>query len=324
MLSIDIHVLEERKNLFNLLRSLEEKCLLENEDRERAFSVFMKVWNALTDPLFEYGYWHDFNDFSNVVIRVAQKLNKVPEEAQSLNEIGWVNMEWGNFEIAENNFLQALQRYESLKDTQKQCRTLRYLGVLYSQKEKMEMALNYYGNALRIAIEERTKISREDRDRWNLWTCSEAELHNLLGIYYLNENEFASSCRELTLSIELLGSIDDPYYDYYLTDPLINSGQWYFVQQDYENAKKYYQESIDLSTKINRTDTIARGLLALAKVAEGEGDKLQAIELATKAERTAGIEIPLTREEAACFKEKILAQQIERSAIAQRTGVGNG
>ncbi|MBP0015671.1 MAG: tetratricopeptide repeat protein [Roseofilum sp. SBFL] len=311
MSSIDIHILEERKNLFNLLRSLEEKCLLENEDRERAFSVFMKVWDALTDPLFEYGYWHDFNDFSNVVIRVAQKLNKVPEEAQALNEIGWVNMEWGNFEVAENNFLQALQRYESLKDTQKQCRTLRYLGVLYSQKQQIEMALNYYGNALSIAIEERTKIYREDRDLWNLWTCSEAELHNLLGIYYLNENELASSCRELSLSIDLLGSIDDPSYEYYLTDPLINSGQWYFVQQDHENAKKYYQESIDLSRKINRTDTIARGLLALAKVAEAEGDKIEAIELATQAERAAGIEIPLTREEAACFKEKILAQKIE-------------
>ncbi|HBQ97895.1 MAG TPA: hypothetical protein DD761_05105 [Cyanobacteria bacterium UBA11691] len=311
MSSIDIHILEERKNLFNLLRSLEEKCLLENEDRERAFSVFMKVWDALTDPLFEYGYWHDFNDFSNVVIRVAQKLNKVPEEAQALNEIGWVNMEWGNFEVAENNFLQALQRYESLKDTQKQCRTLRYLGVLYSQKQQIEMALNYYGNALSIAIEERTKIYREDRDLWNLWTCSEAELHNLLGIYYLNENELASSCRELSLSIDLLGSIDDPSYEYYLTDPLINSGQWYFVQQDHENAKKYYQESIYLSRKINRTDTIARGLLALAKVAEAEGDKIEAIELATQAERAAGIEIPLTREEAACFKEKILAQKIE-------------
>ncbi|MBP0008883.1 MULTISPECIES: tetratricopeptide repeat protein [unclassified Roseofilum] len=284
---------------------------MENEDRERAFSVFMKVWDALTDPLFEYGYWHDFNDFSNVVIRVAQKLNKVPEEAQALNEIGWVNMEWGNFEVAENNFLQALQRYESLKDTQKQCRTLRYLGVLYSQKQQIEMALNYYGNALSIAIEERTKIYREDRDLWNLWTCSEAELHNLLGIYYLNENELASSCRELSLSIDLLGSIDDPSYEYYLTDPLINSGQWYFVQQDHENAKKYYQESIYLSRKINRTDTIARGLLALAKVAEAEGDKIEAIELATQAERAAGIEIPLTREEAACFKEKILAQKIE-------------
>lgn len=306
MYSVDIHILEERKNLFNLLRSLETKCLSGNIDRERAFSVLMKVWDTLTDPLFNYGYWHDFNDFSSVVIRVAQELNQVSAEAQALNETGWVNMEWGHYDIAEVNFLQALQKYEFLKDAFKKCRTLRYLGVLYHRKKEMSKALSYYGNALSMSIQKRQMTSEVDSTNWNAWVASEAELRNMFGIYYLDQKDFNSSYEELSFSLNLYRSISDPYYEYYLAAPLLNLGKWHFVQKDYNNSKKYYTECLDLSRKINRIDTVAGALLRLATVAEAEGDDAKALELATEAEKTAATEITITREAAARFKEKIL------------------
>lgn len=303
MPKIDVNILEERKNIFNLLCNLEKKCLLQNNERERAFQLLMKVWDAINTPLFDFGYWHDFSDFGHIAMRAAQELNQVAAEAQAMNEIGWVNMEWGNFDLAEAKFIKALQKYELLNDAHKQCRTLRYLGVLYYRKNERETSLNYYRHALDIATKERTKTSGQDR---NAWTLSEAELRNMFGIYYLDQNDLDTSYQELSYCLELYRSLEDTYYQYYQTAPLLNLGKWYFVQQDYQNAKNCYQESLNISREIDRTDIIAGALLRLAEVAAAEGNDIEAIELATEAERTAGTEITVTREAAARFKERIL------------------
>ncbi|MEG4087955.1 tetratricopeptide repeat protein [Microcoleus sp. Pol12B4] len=303
MPNIDVNILEERKNISKFLRNLEKKCLLQSDEREQAFQLLIKVWDSINTPLFDFGYWHDFSELGYVVMRAAQELNKVGAEAQAINEIGWVNMEWGNFDLAETNFIKALQKYELLNDAHKQCRTLRYLGVLYYRKNEREISLNYYRQALDIAAKERTQSSGQDR---NAWTFSEAELRNMFGIYYLDQNDLATSYQELSYCLELYRSIEDTYYQYYQTAPLLNLGKWYFVQQDYQKAKNCYQESLNISRKIDRTDMIAGALLRLAEVAEAEGNDLRAIELATEAEQAAGTEITVTREAAAHFKERIL------------------
>ena len=306
MPTVDIHIVEERKNLSHLLRSLAEQCLVGDRDRDRAFAMFVKVWDFCSDSFFFSCYWHEFSDLGHLAARVTRELNEVWYEGQALNELGWVNMEWGNFDIAEVNFIRALQHYKSLNDIYRQCKTLRYLGVLAYERKDLETAFSYYRNALEVTTNEQKKISRDDGEIWDMWKCSEAELHNLLGIYYLDKRELSTSYQELQSSIALFRSIDDPFYEYYQADPLLNVGKWYFVQQDYPHAKQYYQESLDLSRKLHRTDTISRVLLLFAEVAEAEGDDRKAIKLATEAEKTAGTEIALTREAAAQFKERLL------------------
>ena len=306
MPTIDIHIVEERKNLSNLVRSLAEQCFLNDRDKERAFAMFLKVWEFCSGSFFFSCYWHEFSDLGHLAAKVARELNDISREAQALNELGWINMEWGHFDRAESYFMRAMQKYESLNDIRSQCRTLRYLGVLAYERKDLETAFSYYRNALEVTTNEQKKISREDGEIWNMWKFSEAELHNLLGIYYLDKLELSTSYQELQLAIALFRSIDDPSFEYYQADPLLNLGKWYSVQQDYLHAKQYYQESLDLSWKLHRTDTISRVLLLFAQIAEAEGDDPKAIALATEAEQTAGIEITVTREAAAQFKERLL------------------
>jgi tetratricopeptide (TPR) repeat protein len=97
-------------------------------------------------------------------------------------------------------------------------------------------------------------------------------------------------------------------YRYYLTDPLLNLGRWHFLQGDYEQARQYYQDCLQLSKDINRPDTEATALLRLAEVAEAEGKEEKALKLARKAESVAGTEIRSVRDRAALLKERLLGK----------------
>lgn len=55
---------------------------------------------------------------------------------------------------------------------------------------------------------------------------------------------------------------------------------------------------------------MATVLLSLAELAEVEGNKEEAIKLATESELVAGTEITSVRERAAIFKEKLLSKTI--------------
>jgi tetratricopeptide (TPR) repeat protein len=137
----------------------------------------------------------------------------------------------------------------------------------------------------------------------------------LLGCVYLDLQEFYESYHELHLSLENYHALLENYpnlktrYRYYQADPLLNLGRWHFLQGDYEQARQYYQECIQLSTEINRTDTMADVLLRLAEIAETEGNEEEAVNLASEAERVAGTEITSIRDRAARFKEKVLAKK---------------
>ncbi|KAB8316948.1 hypothetical protein SD81_027920 [Tolypothrix campylonemoides VB511288] len=55
MAFVDLSILEERANLYSLLRDLESDCLSSNGKSERAFQVLMKVWDKVGAPLFDLG-----------------------------------------------------------------------------------------------------------------------------------------------------------------------------------------------------------------------------------------------------------------------------
>jgi tetratricopeptide (TPR) repeat protein len=287
------------------LRDLEKKCLAANSDSDRAFQILMKVWDKVAAPLFDLGYWQDFVRCCKIVFHVAHAIDHIGAQAQTLNEMGWLLMESGDFDTARQYFKDALQKYTFLQEARGECRSLRYLGVLSHRQKQIDLAVDYYYQALERVKVERMKAPHEER---NTWAMSEAELHNMLGIYYIQLEDFPASYRELTLSLKQYRSIEDPYYRYYHTAPLINLGKWYFLQQDYENARRYYNECLELSKEIRRTDTSAGVLLRLAEVAAAEGKLDEALQLATESERTAGTEIALIREQAASFKEEILQQ----------------
>lgn len=246
----------------------------------------------------------------NIVLKSAKAVNNVEVQAQLLSELGWACMEWEEFGTAQKFFDESLQKYQLLQDALKQCRLLRYLGVLSHRQEQLNSALEYFHKAWSIVKENSIKVSVDDK-----WAFYEAELPNVIGCVYLDLQDFSASYREFHLSLENYHSLLENYpnlrtrYRYYQADPLLNLGRWHFLLGEYEQAKRYYQDCFHLSTEINRTDTMADVLLRLAEIVEVEGNKEEALKLANEAERVAGMEITSIRDRAARFKERLLSNK---------------
>ena len=300
MAKVDLTILEERTNLFSFLRDLYQICSEQREESDRSFQLLYRVWEKTSGKLWFLGYWNDYFRCGNIVLKSAKAVNNMAIEAQLLSEMGWVCMEWEDFATAEKFFNESLQQYERLENPRGMCRLMRYLGVLSHRQQQLNSALEHYRRALKVVSANSTSSSANDN-----WAFHEAELPNVLGELYLELQDFSASYPELKLSLERYTSLINRYR-YYQADPLLNLGRWHFLQGEYDRAKQYYKDCLQLSQEISRPDTIARVLLRLAELAEVEGKSEEALQLASEAERVAGTEIPSVREEAARFREKLL------------------
>ncbi len=301
----DLTLEEERTNLYSFLRKFETDYLSQTKEVERSFKLLYDVWEKTSAVLWDLVYWNDYFRCGNIVLRCSRTANDSKVQAQLLAEMGWVCLEWENFDAARNYFGESLQLYEGLKHNKGRCRLLRYFGVLSHRQEQFNSAIAYYREALEIVLLQRKQAPTDER-----WAFQEAEIHNIFGETYLELKDFSTSCRELALSLSQYRTLSEqhPKYRYFLTDPLLNMGQWHFQQGDLEQAKPYYQDCLQLSRELSRRDTTARALLHLAELAEVWGNVEDAIAFASEAERVAGTEATSVRDRAARFKAKLLSQ----------------
>ncbi len=134
------------------------------------------------------GYWNDYFNGGNIVLKSAKAVGNIDIQAQLLSELGWVCMEWEHFAKAEQYFLESLQTYEPMANHKKQCRLLRYLGVLSHRQRKPHLALKYFRLALDIVTANCLgELANET------WGFNEAELPNVLGEVGLDLQDFSAS-----------------------------------------------------------------------------------------------------------------------------------
>jgi tetratricopeptide (TPR) repeat protein len=258
-----------------------------------------KIWNKVGEPLFDQGYWNDFEQCAVVILKAADIVHEVAAQAQVLNELGWVYMESEHFSIANEFFNKSLEKYQALHNEREECKVWRYLGVLSHRQREFQQAINFYSKAQGIAI-------KKDRLNDENWAFQEAELHNIFGETYLELQDFSQSYSELEQSIEKYEVLiaKHPKYRYYITDPFLNLGRWHFLQRAYEQARNYYQQCLEISKSISRPDTQARALLFLAEVAKAQDYHDQAFALAQEAKEMAGEELKAIREQITKFLQQ--------------------
>jgi tetratricopeptide (TPR) repeat protein len=310
-MNIDLTLQEERANLFSDLSWFAQMCLSQNGESEDSFKLLFKVWEKVSEKLWFECYWNDYLRCGNIVLKAARHINDVKVQAQLLGELGYACMEGEDFFQAQQCFQESLQKYQLLKEFSKECKLLRYLGNLANRQKQYEIALEHYHTAWEILKTKRSQIPIDDQ-----LALHESELPNVIGCVYLELRDFSASYQQFNLSLKNYQILLEDYpnmrirYRYYQADPLMNLGKWYFLQGDYEQARRYYQDCLLLSKEISRNDTMASTLLSLAELAEVEGNKEEALQLASESERVAGTEITSVRERAAIFKEKLLSKTI--------------
>ena len=300
--NVNLHILEERENVWSLLRDFSKFCLPDISGNNRAFDLLYQTWEKASDDFWRWCYWQDYFRCGQIVLSAAKTINNTVVEAQLLSELGWLYLEWQNFTKAEEHFHRALQNYQLLKEPIQQSKLFRYLGVLFHRQDDFSSALNYYQKSLQIVVDENSKNQAQ---KSYILLQSEAELRNVLGSCYLSLKNFDASYQELSLSLAKYRSLGDRD-SYYQTAPLLNLGDWHFARQSYYCAQQYYQECLELSREISRPDMEAGALLKLAELAKAQANNQQALQFAIEAEKVAGTEIISVREKAACFKEQII------------------
>lgn len=308
MLNIDVHILEDRDNLFRDLQKFDKYLYSHPSESERVLYSLIKIWDETAIHLWEQGYWKDYLRCGNLVLNCAKSLNNSAAQAKILNELGWVEMEQEYFTKAQEYFKDSLRKFESIDNADGQCQSLLYLGVLFHRQKRFGSAIKSYHKALNLVANRKPDIPLEEKLNWERHA---AELHNSLGNLYLKLGDFPASFRELGLSLKKYRALGEEYpqYRYYQPGPLLNLGRWNFLQENYDEAKRYYRECYQLSEQLHRTDMVAGALLRLAELAEAEGNREEAIRLAKQSEQVSGTEISLVRDRASHFKYRIQGQE---------------
>jgi tetratricopeptide (TPR) repeat protein len=302
-MSLELTIPENRKNIIRKIQQLQLFCI--DQYSKQALELLFQAWEKFSDPLWFFCYWNDYLKCGQLILKAAQIHQNTEIEAQLLSELGWLYMEWEEFTKSQDYLTQSLYLYQLSKDLKKECRLWRYLGVLSYRQKYYNQALNFYQQAINI-VEEHYNSERFDQQ----WAFQLAELPNLMGITYLKLGQIQKSDEQLHLSLKQYQLLGDKWC-YYKADPLLNLGELYFDKKDYTQAKVYYQDCLKLSQKISRNDTMADVLIKMAELAEVENDYEKAIQLASEAERIAGIEIRPTRDRAAIYKEKLIAHRLK-------------
>ncbi|MGB3532203.1 MAG: tetratricopeptide repeat protein [Microcoleaceae cyanobacterium] len=305
-MSLDLTIPENRKNIIRKIQQLELFCIDQNS--KQAFELLFQAWKKFSEPFWFLCYWNDYLKCGQLTLNAAQVHQNTEVEAQLLSELGWLYMEWEEFAKSQDYLTQSLHLYQLSKDFKKECRLWRYLGVLSDRQKDFNQALNYYQQAINI-VEQQYNSEQFDQQ----WGFQLAEIPNLMGITYLKLGQIHKSDEQLHLSLKQYQLLGEKWC-YYQADPLLNLGELYFKKKDYTQAKAYYQDCLNLSQKISRNDIMADVLIKMAELAEAEIDYEKAIQLASEAERIAGIEIRVTRDRAAIYKEKLLS---DRSKVAR-------
>lgn len=303
----DFDIPDDRENFFVLIIQEHEKlCLLHDEQSVPAFEKLLKVWDECSSAQLWYqGHWSDYFRCGSIVLKCARKLGNIAVQAKLLNELGWNYMEKEKFEQARQYLDESLEKFQSINDFVSQCQSLRYLSTLFLRQQRFGSALKCYRQALSIVAIESTKLPENQR-----LAHQEAELHNLRGNLYLNLWNFRTSEQELRMSLSQYRELDAKYFQ---AAPWLNLGRLYFRQGNYEKARKYYNECLQLCDEINRIDMKGGVLFRLAELARTQGNEEEAAQFAKECEDVSKKEVSSLRNRAAYFRKQV--KEKERRSI---------
>lgn len=321
-MNIDLKSEEDRNNLEPDFVGFQKKCLSNSPNSDYYFDKLLKIWDLTSEILWAHGYWQDYLKYGNIALDCATKLKKRDIEARILNEFGWVQMEQEKFDDAQRYFSDSLQVFQSIGDRVGQGHSLRYMGVLQFRRHHFGLALKSYREALKIA-QDGLKLDPLNQRLLH----QESELHNLLGNFYFKLWNIKTSRRELVAGLRgyrilyklyvaptpSSNSTQNSYtYLYFQSAPLLTLGRVAMLSGRYRKAQHYFKRCASLCERIDRPDTKAGVLLRMAELANLQGKKTEAEELAKEAKEIAKENMRPLQQRTQNFQEQMRGVRTQR------------
>ena len=221
--------------------------------------------------------------YSNRMLVLARKLNLQPEEAYALIEIGYAQLNMGNYPRSLQNMLAAISIAEdknseksvlpakyppidefgdrSLTASQQRLntlsRTFQYAGILYVNTGNYEKAKYYYYASIPLAVQTKN---------YRLLSIT----YSTLGRTYLALKQPDSALICLQLAYDNATKVD---YNRYLGSTLLNMGRAYLAKGRKETAREYFRRALMESIEHSYFRGVVASNLALADIYKQTGEE---------------------------------------------------
>ncbi|MER0440031.1 tetratricopeptide repeat protein [Emticicia sp. W12TSBA100-4] len=211
--------------------------------------------------------------FAQQYLSIAQK-NKITKEiARGTNLIGMTYHVSGDINKALEFYIEALKKYESIKDSLYMGISMNNIGACYQFRKKPKETIEYYENALSIF----KKINNQQ------WIANVS--HNLAS-QYADQKNFAKSLSTSQLALKSFQELKDKNSEGLAFTQI---GRIYLDTEKYKQAIPYFLKSNQLIKE--EDDPIAIGInyenlgsayTQIGKYSEGESNLLRAIDIFKK------------------------------------------
>lgn len=226
-------------SLQNLLKTAggAEKVKLMNE-------LFRATINS--DPLTALGYTRD-------AMSLAKEIGDQKGLAACYNNLGVAYRNQGALDLALANYLKSMEIYTALQNAEGIATTKNNIGTIYSMKRNYSQALTYYEESNRgfVALGNTDQIIGSMNNLGNLH--SDLQLYDKALTYYTEAYKMAERS-----GIEF-------------SDPLVNIGNLFYRQGNYQRADEYFQRALTIVRKRGDRSTELSILASLGEMFEKAG-----------------------------------------------------
>jgi len=174
---------------------------------------------------------------------------KSPETCRILRKKGNAEMRQGEYEMAEKDFLAAIDIAKEMGEDKELAKIHTGLGNVYFYKGAYDKAITHLNKSL--------KMSRDNGD-----LGGEASTLNSLGIVYLNKGDLETSLDHYNKSLEISEKMGDKRD---INSTLNNIGTIYLKRGEMEKAKEHYKRSLEIWEEIGDKQGIAISLINLGE-----------------------------------------------------------
>ncbi|TNF41744.1 MAG: tetratricopeptide repeat protein [Bacteroidetes bacterium] len=163
----------------------------------------------------------------------SEKIDNRLLQAESLFNIAEVHLELGNFDEANQLYLESGEIYKELDDDLSVFYCFNSLGILYKVQGDYYKALEYYEKAFSIVD------SLNDES-------GKAFIYNNIGNIYKNRGEFSKALENFDLAYHIFTGLNESLL---VSDCLNNMGDISKETGNYQRAISYYQNSLEIADK---------------------------------------------------------------------------
>lgn len=211
--------------------------------------------------------------FAQQYLSIAQKNKIMKEIARGTNLIGMTYHVSGDINKALDYYIEALKKYESIKDSLYMGISMNNIGACYQFRKKPKETIEYYENALSI-------FKKINNQQWL------ANVSYNLASQYADQKNFAKSLSTSQLALKSFQELKDKNSEGLAFTQI---GRIYLDTEKYKQAIPYFLKSNQLIKE--EDDPIAIGInyenlgsayTQIGKYSEGESNLLRAIDIFRK------------------------------------------